>query len=65
LYEDHRAAVSAVLESERGKELRLHPVTDEEWQSARTFYDGTDHDYDVTAMERDFVDALLAARREG
>lgn len=37
-------------------------VSNDEWEYASTFYDGTDHDYDTEAMERDNLDALIAAR---
>jgi|ERR1019366_3416813 phage baseplate assembly protein gpV len=38
------------------------PVSDTEWEAATTFYDGTDHDYDREAMERDSIEEMLAAR---
>ena len=38
------------------------PVSNEEWQSATLFWDGTDLDYDTEAMEREELDALIAAR---
>lgn len=40
------------------------PVSDEEWKAATRFYDGTDHDYDEWAMEREELDAVLTRRTQ-
>lgn len=60
----------AELRAERDRLLKENerlkqPVSDEEWQSATRFYDGTDHDYDTWAIERDALNDLLATRAEG
>ena len=57
----HQAA--QIAELQRTVERLEKPVSDEEWADAKVFYDGTDHDYDESAMMRDQVDALLAARK--
>ena len=61
-----RKPTDALVATLRAQVERLSAtVSDEEWKyDANCFYDGTDHDYDVEAMERESVDALIAARKE-